>query len=234
MTIINKLLVLFDDNKQRTIDDVKKVYANYSKQVLASSMGRMISRNWLTKIKFSYKITSSGRNIVSLNLSHLKKLTKIPESYLYLLMFKIPEKKRVTRDIIRIFLRKNGFGQLHNSVWLSVKGSPTELDIIIDELQVKKNVIGLQIKVTSDEQKMLVNNCQWNFNELNNLYKNFIKLASNYLKKNQKDAVIARNLVYEYSLIVRQDPLLQYIKYPQNFCGNKAKKLYKKLRKFCY
>lgn len=236
MTIIDKLLVLFDDKKARSLEEVYSDYTDYTSQVLSSSMGRLVSRGWLMKTKTGkkYQITKGGREFMSLNLECLSNIDEERSPNFYFLMFNIPEKQRLARDIIRVFLKKVGFGQLHNAVWISYKKYDKELDKIIEVLKIKNKTISFSVKITSLETVKIIKLCQWNLSEIKKDYNEFIKVAKKFLASKNKKKIPARNLVYQLAVIVRKDPLIPFEYYPKDFFGKTAFELYYKIRKYCY
>lgn len=238
MSIIDNLLVLFDDQKLKSIKEVQTVYHHFSKQVLASTLGRLISKGWIKKSKNQcYQITTEGRKIVSSNLTNLSDLSpnNIKKSLKsYFIMFNIPEKNRLYRDILRSFLQNNGFGLLHNTVWLSIKNSLDQTVNLVNQLGVKKYVIIFSAKIETDQLNELIHKTNWNFSKINKEYTDFISQSTKFFQNQTKQIIDARNLTYQYAKIVKSDPLLPKKFYPNNFLASKAYLIYESLRKHCY
>lgn len=233
MSIIDNLLVLFDDQKQRTIKDVKTAFPEYTKQVLSASLGRIASKGWINKKSDRYKISDIGRKIVTENLKNIDKITSTEKiTNCLFVVFHIPEKERINRDIMRNFLITNGYGRLHNTVWINFRPDTKTLQDIINELKIQNKVLTFEIKIKNKKIKEIIDFTDWNSNKTDSKYKKFTNHVKYFLKLKNKPSIKARCLVYKFSKIVREDPLLPDEKTKKDSL-NKAYNYYSKLRKFC-
>ena len=83
-------------------------------------------------------LTSSGRRLA---LEHkIKQAKKLPKSCGVLVLFDIPESQAVARQVLRNFLKRNGFTMLQQSVWLSRQDVFSILAECIQELRIKRFV----------------------------------------------------------------------------------------------
>jgi DNA-binding transcriptional regulator PaaX len=235
MSIIDKILVLLDDESQKSLNEIKTTLKQYSKQVVAASLGRLCSKGLIKKNNSIYQITTAGRNIITKNLTNIE---NVSSNYIakqcMVIIFKIPEKERINRDIMRNFLLANGFGRLHNTVWISLYDQTSKIKNIINELKIENKVLIFNLSTTKKKIIDIINFSKWNIDIVNNKYTSFIKQTNNYLKSKHINNFESRCLVYQYSKIVREDPMLpQDSKHSHRYKGNTAHKAYLKIRKYC-
>ncbi len=232
MSIIDKLLVLFDDEKQRSIDEVKLIYSSYTRQVISASLGRIVSKGWIEKKSDKYSITKKGRSVITNFLSNIDRIDndKNIENCLFVI-FRIPEKERINRDIMRNYLVSNGFGRLHNTVWIKFNTNDHSLKKLIKELNIEKQILTFSSKLSDIKIEEIINFTSWNSVTINNKYRVFIKNANNFLNKKNKKSIEARCLVFEFAKILCEDPIVP-LRSKQNF-RQMSFVLYKKIREHC-
>lgn len=233
MSIIDKLLVLFDDEEEKTLEEVLSIYNSYSKQVISASLGRIVSKGWIKKADNKYIITSKGRIIIT---EKLEKIQKIKDKEIYSLcqfiIFHIPEKERINRDIMRNFLISNGYGRLHNTVWIKFNPDKEKLKKVISELKINDKILIFETSFNSKKMNDIISFAKWNTQKIDKKYKSFILQSENYIKQKNKNEIDARCLVYEFAKIVTEDPMLPY-KENKKCPREEAYLYYTKIRDFC-
>lgn len=235
MSIIDNLLVLLDNGKEKDISDIANIFNGYSKQVLSASLGRIVSKKWIVKKNSLYKITLLGQNINTTTLDTIKKFPKREDiKYCYFITFNISEKERIKRDIMRTYLNSHGFGRFHNTVWISFDLNNTELEKLINELDIKDRVLIFKAKIEEESINELIKHTSWNILKINTDYKEFIKHSQNFISTKSKNKIQARCLVYQFAKIVVEDPCLPVRTLSKKYLGFTAYKLYDKIRKYCY
>jgi phenylacetic acid degradation operon negative regulatory protein len=104
------------------------------------------------KNKENLMLTTKGSiKILKLLLSDKKE--KWDESW-RILIFDIPERKRKTRDAFRKILAEMGFKKYQISVWICPYDRTNELEMIIDEFNLKPYIQYFISKSVSDEEKL--------------------------------------------------------------------------------
>jgi len=235
MSIIDNLLVLLDDGNKLTVEDIKRSFPEYSKQIISATLGRVASKHFVKKNDKYYKIDSIGQTTITQNLNRIKLFERRPESKnLLFVMFNIPEKERLYRDILRNYLTQNGFGRLHNTVWISFHHKKEDLDDLLSELKIIEKILIYESKILEQNLETLIRHANWNMLQINKKYKTFIAQTSNFFQTKSKSNIMARCMVYEFAKIVSYDPILP-LKYLDNkYEGLKAFAMCQKLRKYCY
>lgn len=236
MSIIDNLLVLLDDKKSRSIDEIKSDFNSYSKQVIASSLGRISTKKWITQsLSKKYEITNLGIEKNTIQLNNLLKLEERDNvTNCKFLILNIPEKERINRDIMRIYLQNNGFGRLHNTTWVNLHCDEKNLLKTLKELGIENKTLHFNINVDNNNIDKIINYSSWNYKIINNEYDKFIENVKNYIKNKETNKVTARCLVYEYSKIVQKDPIVPNKFLPKNYLGKLANNFYIKIRDYCY
>jgi DNA-binding transcriptional regulator PaaX len=198
MSIIDNLLVLLDDKKPRTIEEIKINFIDYSKQVIASSLGRISTKKWITKnsIEKKYQITNLG---VEKNTAQLNNLEKIENRNIIknckFIILNIPEKERINRDIMRIYLQNNGYGLLHNTTWINLHCNENELIKMINDLKIENKTLYFDININDNDLNKIITNTKWNYKIINYEYNKFINDTKNLLKLKKQNKIISRCII---------------------------------------
>ena len=241
MTVIDELLVFFDDGESKTIDDCTATMEGRTKQTLSSTIGRLIGRGWMKLVRDKkstvsrYVITDEGQSKVTRTLSHIALSTERHDGTWMFVVFNIAEKQRKYRDILRNRLSQVGFGRVQNSLWAAARDISFELDDDLSTRQIKENVTILRPTLNEIDAQEVARSFEWDWKTLADGYSQFIALADNYLGNNkQQSTLAARLLVYRYAKLLSQDPKfpekLEPDKYPRLIAHNR----YEQLREHCY
>lgn len=142
----------------------------------------------------------------------------------HLVNFDIPERLRFKRNILRTNLERLDFGKLQNSIWISPYNFLGEIKEVVDNLKIGPYVIfSISDKVGQEESKILAARI-WKISELQVEYQNFVIRSG----REGKDPF---KLLFCYQSIVGRDPCLPRELLPEDWAGEKAKKLYLNLIK---
>ncbi len=110
-----------------------------------TALGRLIAKGHVRKNqKGSFEITDAGRRHLlvqeaSLDRSAAKK--RRWDGQFRLVLFDIPEKRRGTRDRLRIMMNNFGFLRLQDSVWISPYDCEDIIALVKAELRVGKDIL---------------------------------------------------------------------------------------------
>lgn len=117
------------------------------KSALAQALKRLRERGLVEKIdnrdvgKIVYKLTEAGKEYILLNKSE----DQIEwDGKWRIMVFDIPENKRVVRDILRNRLKLWGFTPWQKSVWASKKNLTSKLRSLIKELGIEDWVLVIE------------------------------------------------------------------------------------------
>lgn len=123
------------------------------KSELARALKRLREKGLIEEIKLKddiiFKLTSAGKELVSEDFKEWDGKWRI-------IIFDIPEEKRIIRNLFRRNLKKWGFKHLQKSVWISKKDVFKKLTDYIKDLGIEKWVIVIEADKFS-QQPILTN-----------------------------------------------------------------------------
>ncbi|MCL5795510.1 MAG: BlaI/MecI/CopY family transcriptional regulator [Patescibacteria group bacterium] len=239
MTIIDELLIVLENGQIFSLEQIKKLLPDRTLQTVSSTLGRLVAKKYVDTIKtgknIQYKINERGLNLVNGELSNIKfiRQNKWNGSW-QIAVFNIPEKIRYARDIFRIKLTNLGFGRVLNSLWISCWNRSNEIMDIAKELKIEKYINLINTGKTKEaDNKNIIENFEWDWNNLNKEYKKFIN-QSRLFFLSRKNSLEAKKLVYQYAKILDLDPRFPEELQPKKYLGKKAFEIYLKIRPYCY
>lgn len=110
---------------------------NLKKASLAQALKRLRERGLIEEIKLKndilIKLTDEGRELISNNFEE-----KNWDGKWRVVIFDIPEEKRIIRNLFRRNLKKWGFKHLQKSVWISKRNVFDKLESYIKDLGIEK------------------------------------------------------------------------------------------------
>lgn len=242
MTVIDELLVLFDDGESRSIDDCTLALEGRTKQTLSSTIGRLIGRDWMKLVRdrkitpSRYVITDEGQAKITRTLSHIALSTEKHDGTWSFVVFNIAERQRKYRDILRNRLSQVGFGRVQNSLWATARDVSFELDDVLSIKQIREHVTILRPTLNEIDAQEVARSFEWDWKALAEEYHQFIALADDYLgnKNKQRNTLVAQLLVYRYAKLLSQDPKFPKRLEPDEYPRLAAHDRYEKLREYCY
>lgn len=129
-------------NPRKFFWDIEKIQRDYStsKDTIYSTISRAKKKGYLREIELDNRqkilqLTVKGKYKISKHLSVTNKETW--DSKWRILLFDIPEKDRVKRNILRRKLKELNFKQYQLSAWICPFDNTNELEYIIDELNLE-------------------------------------------------------------------------------------------------
>ena len=240
MTVIDELMVLLDDEIERTIDDCTDALDGRTKQTLSSTLGRLIGRGWVKLVserksaQQKYRITADGQAKVTRTLSHLALSAAEHDGIWLFVVFNIAERQRKYRDILRNRLNQAGFGRVQNSLWATARDVTFELEDVLTSRNIREHVTILRPQVSDHDAKELARSFEWDWKALARSYDEFIALGDAYLKSSTQSSLRARLLVYRYAKLLSQDPKFPPALEPPEYPRLHAHDWYEKIRPYCY
>lgn len=177
-------------------------------------------------------VYSRGGSDPRITIAGKKRLRRLLPSYdpvrhwdqkLYLIVYDIPEKKRVVREILRDYLKKVGCGMLQNSVWIT----PYDPREVLKKFVLERGLVG-QVLIGDLSRGNRIGGESWeellarvyNLSALNTRYKEFL---TEYSKRKDPLSWMA----IDFLAILKDDPQLPFILLPQDWLGDKAYEFYK-------
>jgi CRISPR/Cas system-associated endoribonuclease Cas2 len=110
-----------------------------------NAIGRLVVKGYIKRSKEGFvEITETGRRHLALNQAQLESTARTKRKWdkrYRLVMFDIPQKRRVTRDKLRSLMRDFGFLRLQDSVWVSPYDCEELIALAKAELKIGKDVL---------------------------------------------------------------------------------------------
>ncbi len=139
--------------------------------------------------------------------------------------YDIEEKRRETRDLLRVKLEELGFAMLQRSLWMTPHNVTKPLREFLDSNQLTPEVYVLEAKrLFAGDDRFLARRL-WPLGELNVSYKDWLDRA----KKVGKSRTARTELKEEFLGILKADPCLPRNLLPEDWVGERAIEQFKKL-----
>lgn len=191
-----------------------------------SAVKRLISTKDIEKVvekgDVYLKITSQGWD----KIKKRYKLTQKEKSWdkkWRVLMFDIPEKRRLKRDYLRIKLYQIGFGHLQKSVWVSPFDVIRELEEFLEFNHLEEGVVLFEARNIGGREDRIIAQRAWPLFEI---AKEYDEILQNYdsAKPGAKE-----EFINQYISSLKRDPCLPKALLPDNWPGEKARALFLKI-----
>lgn len=195
-----------------------KLFLEGKDRIIRDALYRAKYKGW---IKEDLQLTQEGRKRI---FSFLPQILPVRywDGNWYLAIFDIPERMRQKREILRINLKKLGFGQLQASCWISAINYLKNVEDLIKFHELEPYVILAQTdKLGREDSKSLANRV-WKLDKINQLYEKFI---FDWKKASEEEKFW---LILKYFNVLNKDPQLPVDLLPDNWLGKKAYQIIKR------
>ena len=240
MTIIDELLVLLDDEQSRSLEMIGQALSGRSKQTLSSTLGRLISKGWVKRgagrNRRLYQTTPAGQQYVTDHLGAIKQVTdRTWDESWEQIIYNIPERDRKRRDDLRNLLVSLGYGRIHNSLWLSPWSHAEAINEYIQDTKSQNDITRFSTgKLTAAVHARIAQLFEWDWQNLDAEYEQFIQEAKLFLLSRTKSSFEARKIVFHYAKILSTDPKMPALLTSHLRYAAEAYKQYELVRPFCY
>ena len=201
--------------KFRRID---RDFEKFDSQSLRSALGRIKSKGWLDD---NLKLTDKGQKRLDAVLPEHEKKAKWEEKW-YIVAYDIPEHKRLYRDILRNALKNLGFGRLHKSLWISPFNFLGDVEDLAKKYKISRFVLLAVSNRLGREDSAFLAERIWKLDEVNEAYEE-------YIEKAKEGKLSPQEKIFSYLIILKNDPQLPKELLPENWFGEEANKIYKKV-----
>lgn len=151
--------------------------------------------------------------------------SRVWDKRLHIVTYDIPEKKKHTRDVFRIYLRQIGCAMLQASVWLTPYDPIDIVRRFIKEKGIEGTVIvsnlGIDASIGDETIQELVYRI-YNLQVLEERYAEWLKMY-----EGESISVIGYKGLCEYLSILKDDPQLPFALLPKKWKGERAYKIIK-------
>jgi len=221
---------LYDADKalERTYDDLTRINYQQIKQTIYYLKRKGLVKYIKREKILLPKITTEGKRRLE-NLIPVYDARRIWDKRIYLVAYDIPETKKKDRDVFRRYLKRIGCGLLQASVWLTLYNPKEILREFIKERGLKGQVLisdlGEDGSIGEEDLKELVARVY----DLDKLDQRYLEFYQEWRSKNKLSNSEKARINFSFYSILTDDPQLPFDLLPEDWIGDKAYKLLKKL-----
>jgi phenylacetic acid degradation operon negative regulatory protein len=146
-----------------------------------------------------------------------------------LVIFDVPVRRNAERERLRRHLRRNNFGCLQNSVWVTPDPMDKERQILLGEKADVEALILLKARPCAGETDREIVAGAWDFQQINRRYSQYLKVLGQQPTLARRDDAAAKGLLSwarqereAWLDAVTNDPLLPARLLPVNYLGRRA------------
>lgn len=215
---------LYADSKYKNAFKIANyLFRKFKQTKFREALSRTASKGLISKIASGeYALTPEGKKYARKLIPEYKKPQKW-DGQLWLVTYDVPEQQSKTRKILFEYLKEVGCGMIQKSVFLSVNDPRKWLNNFIQE----NNLAGLVIishlghdgNIGEENINSLVSRV-YQISELEKRYRNWLTEVNN---ANLADV---HRLAFSYLSILKTDPVLPPELLPNNWAGDKARKIF--------
>jgi DNA-binding transcriptional regulator PaaX len=187
-----------------------------------------------------YRLTQTGRQFALGGRDPSAFWNRPSDGRWYLMVFDLPVEEQAARGRLLRWLRRNGFGYLQDSVWIS-PNSPAEMADALRQFRDDVECFTvLEARCAVGYKDDALVRGAWNFDAINRRYQALIDYAGAHIARWKKHvpasptvAVVGDTLRQARKLwlaAVTQDPLLPRPLWPRNYAGEEALETLRQLR----
>ncbi|MBL7159418.1 CRISPR-associated endonuclease Cas2 [Candidatus Microgenomates bacterium] len=204
----------------------------YKKSNFRTACWRKLSTKEIEKITINgqpyLRLTGKGKRRLIRYFPLLKLREKKWDGYLRVVIFDIEQMRSALRDRFRRKLKNLGFQMWQRSVWVSLLPIEEELRDFLKNNKLLGRAYLLMDKGRSIEN---IRDFVWNVWKLDGLEKKYENLFGKYSLENSKDTSIGerQKIKTDFLEILSQDPLLPLSVLPEDWIGEKVKRIIKSL-----
>jgi phenylacetic acid degradation operon negative regulatory protein len=214
-----------------------------SERAARTTLSRMKQKGWFRTIREGrrscYEITPQGRAIIAEGEKRIFEPALMDwNGRWHMAVYSLPEEKRPLRNELRQKLEWFGFGNLAPGTWISAHGRQAELQLIIEELGIRENVLLCKAEnVGGMLDTEIVQRC-WDLDELADEYEQFVARWQPQFEQYQTTASLSPEarfvkrfwLTFDFQPFPRKDPNLPSDLLPANWIGHTARDLFIRFR----
>lgn len=225
ITPLYKFIIFLEEKGSINGDEISSL----SKNSLRGIMGKMEAMKLIKKDDGLMSLSDRGYVFLNSILDAIHKPTEHWDGKWRVVYFTTPENIRSRRDKFRRDIESFGFRPILKGLWFSPMPAKTCFDKMVAENQMQNMAVFLEtggIETITEEMVAKA----WDFDKNRKKYENFINKADVFLKNGTRDRIVAKELIFEYALVLNGEPRLPIEFLPKDWPKYRAKLMYKKLK----
>lgn len=204
----------------------------YKRGSLYPAVGRLLEAGEIDKMEKDgqpcFRVTPRGFRSLQ-EIIPVARLRQRWDGRFRVVVFDVAEKQKKDREFVRGKLKSLGFVMLQESVWVSPFAVEKSLVSYFEQFRIAGEVLVLRAEILAGDLRHLARRA-WHLDELEEGYRELIESWEDLAKKTPGEA--GRWELHYLDLLAR-DPLLPVSLLPEDWIGEKAKRIYlKEVRKF--
>jgi phenylacetic acid degradation operon negative regulatory protein len=228
LNTLYEVLIYLEDRGEVALDEL----SGWKKRQVRGALGRLEREGWVIKRKQNgrtfYRLSPNGQREIDRLLSYLRARDRSWDGSWRLVMFDIPEKQRGLRDKLRRALLTLGMGIFQGSVWVSPRDIKKQVFSEAERIGIPKGrLVFFEAEAHDDDSVARA----WDLEKLNRSYKDFISDAKKLTKSKETFRFEGKKLIFDYALIISQDPRLPDEFLPRDWAEDDAHKTYQRIRR---
>ncbi len=212
-----------------------------SRRAYHASVARLKNKGFVTHSKTdgslpSITLTAEGEAQLPAYCNPERHWSKRWNKWWYVLMFDVPEAERKYRDTLRSFLKKNRFGCLQKSVWVSPRDVRADYDDLDRAASVDSVAFLFEARTVLGHGNQSVVREAWDFNKIDRIHELYLQYAQENLSLLESTSVPEHKLMQllrmdnqAYAQAMSLDPLLPHELLPRSYQGKHVAELHRKL-----
>ncbi len=205
-------------NLYQRFSRIERDFGQLNSDTLKRALQRAQQKGWLND---NLEVTPKGQKRLKEILPRYEKPSRWDGNW-YIVAYDIPESKRYLREILRDNLERLGFGQYHKSLYISPFNFLGDVEKIIQQYHLSSYVLlAISNKLGREPSKELAERI-WRLRELNDKY-------AEYIREMKSKKLTRQQAIFKYLMILNQDPKLPKDLLPEDWKGEEAYQIYKKL-----
>jgi phenylacetic acid degradation operon negative regulatory protein len=212
-----------------------------SRRAYRASVARLKERGLVTHSQTDgslppIRLTDEGEALLPVYCNPESHWSKRWNKWWYVLMFDVPEAERKYRDALRSFLKKNRFGCLQKSVWVTPRDARADYDDLDRAASVDSVAFLFEARTVLGHGNQSVVREAWNFNKIDRIQELYIQYALENLALLGRTGAPEHELMQflrmdnqAYAQAMSLDPLLPNELLPRNYQGKRVADLHRKL-----
>lgn len=243
LSVLEKILVSVEDAGEISQAELLKQLAGYSTQTVASSIGRLIQRGWLTARKNGVRILPAGDRYLTYLLSTLQLLDDQWDTTLIFVATRVHKRSKTKRDLFRKFLIQHGYGHILDGGWVHPRPQLELLEREIERLAINDLAVIIRSQPIQRETVQKIITWGWHWDRLRMTLTDFVEhyrpiiravIDAQSLIASDEQRVIGKWVVLAYAKLLGAHPNFPEDLLPESTVYRGARELYQLIRPYCY
>lgn len=219
LTLFDELVIIIDDLGETTLAQLQKLLPSTSLQQISSVLGRLAQRGWLKRIQRNghtyVRLESAADQYLSWTLDAVRASEREWDGRWFAVVTHVPEERRKSRDVLRVWLSDHGFGRLIDGFWISPRDRSDEVHQEAQRLGIAPYLYFLTIETLGQATLQRLIQTMWDWKRIevraietvrylapliDELYQTRLELTQRRLTAKRYVFIIADTLVHQPNL----------------------------------